>query len=201
MIISLRAAIIPFTVAVLAVVTVLLYKGGLSEESTRAYIRLTAGTSMILFALAWSASSLDRLLPAGRWQPVMSARRRIGIAFAVSHTFHLLGIWLLMQVVLGGNWSEADPVTGGGIYVVIYLMALTSNDYSIRALGGKTWKRLHWAGGYIIWASFTVSYAGKLLEPGSLQHYVFTLLCLALLLIRIFARGARRKLHAAAASP
>ena len=190
---NIRAWIIPFTVFALATAAALCYVSGVGEESVRAYIRLTAGSSMLLFALAWSASSLGVLLPSGAWRPVMRARRRIGIAFAVSHTFHLAGIWVLMQVVLRGDTSEADFLTGGAIYAVIYLMAFTSNDRAVRVLGSKTWKRIHWLGGYIIWVAFTVSYAGKVYEFGALQHYLFALLCLALPALRLAAYFSRRE--------
>ena len=190
---NIRAWIIPFTVAALTAAAAICYGTGLSEEVVRAYIRLTAGSSLLLFALAWSASSLNTLLPGDAWRSVLRGRRRIGIAFAISHSFHLAAIWVLMFPVLGGDTSEADFLTGGAIYSVIYLMALTSNDLSVRMLGAKTWKRLHWAGGYIIWIAFTVSYVGKVFEFGAPQHYLFSALCLALPALRLAAFLSRRQ--------
>lgn len=163
----------------------------MSEEGVRQFIRLTAGSSLLLFATAWSASSLNTLLPAGHWRPVLQARRRIGIAFAVSHSFHLLGIALLVEVAFDGDWSEMELVGGGVIYGFIYLMALTSNDWSVKKLGRRVWKWLHRVGGYVIWSAFTVSYVGNAFEVGALQHWLLGLLCLALVPLRMVAWWSR----------
>lgn len=182
----LKTGIIPFTLASLTTAAFVFATVGMSDEYIRAYIRLTSATSLLLFGLAWSASSINILL-GGRWRRVCMARRRIGIAFAISHTFHLAAIWLLVQVVYGGDWSEFGLLAGGAVYVLIYLMAFTSNDWSVHTLGPTIWKRLHWVGGYVIWGAFAGSYIGNLFTRGTTQYLFFSVLCLALFGVRLAA--------------
>ncbi len=182
---NLKNLAVPVTTLALALAAAACWSSGFTQAGTGAFIRLTAGSSLVLFALAWSASSLHRLLPDGRWRPVMQARRQLGIAFAISHSYHLLGIVVLFHFVWG-DWSEFEVFPGPLIYAAIYAMAFTSNDASVRALG-KHWKRLHTVGGYLIWVAFTVSYVGNAVQTGRPQHYLFAAVCVALLLLRVAA--------------
>ena len=102
--ITLRQAIIPLTFALLLFACGgALLLGDFSEEAIRRTIRWTANCSFLLLCLAFSASAIHRRLPGGQWAGVMAARRRIGLAFALSHTVHLLTIVLLVEVVFAGN--------------------------------------------------------------------------------------------------
>ena len=189
---SLKRWVIPLTLAVmtLAYGWVLVSQGG-TEEAYRQLIRLSATTSLFLFALAWSASSLSVFLPG--WRPVMQARRRVGIAFALSHTFHFAAIAMLVELAFDGDWSQVELVGGGFIYLFIYLMAATSNDAAVRLLGARQWRWLHWVGGYLIWYAFTQSYVGSVALEGRGGHYlVFAALCLGLLLLRVVAFWRKR---------
>lgn len=56
---------------------VVFHEDGLTEHTIRQMIHLTAASSMTLFSLTFSASSLHHFLSRGRWQPVMQARRRL----------------------------------------------------------------------------------------------------------------------------
>lgn len=166
---------------------------GLNEDSARQLIRLTAASSLLLFALAFSASSLQQLLADDRWRPVLQARRRIGIAFAISHSFHLAAIVALVQVAYGGDFSQLGDIVGGAvIYLFIYLMTLTSNDASVRILGARQWKYLHKFGVYLIWIGLTGSYVGGVFERGEFHYWVYSALCIVLLLLRILAFSKRR---------
>ncbi len=185
MALNLKTLVVPVTTLALAIAAFVCWFNGFTEAGTGVFIRLTAGTSLVLFALAWSVSSLHRLLPDGGWRPVMRARRRLGIAFAVSHSYHLLGIIVLFQFVWA-DWSEFEVLPGSLIYAAIYAMAFTSNDASVRTLG-KHWQRLHTVGGYLIWVAFTVSYLGNAVQTGRPQHYLFAVVCVALLLVRVVA--------------
>lgn len=188
---ALKTGIIPFTLASLSTAGFVFATVGMTDENVRAYIRLTSATSLLLFALAWSASSLNTLL-GGRWQRVLQARRRIGIAFAISHSFHFAGIWVLVQLSYSGDWSQFGLLEGGAIYALIYLMAFTSNDWSVRRLGSRNWKRLHWVGGYVIWGAFASSYLGKLYAHGKPEYLFFSALCLLLFALRVSAWRRRR---------
>jgi hypothetical protein len=178
---------------ILAVTTLMVWETlGWTEGAARLLIRLSAASSLLLFALAWSASSLNALLPGG-WLPVLRARRRLGISFALSHTLHFGAIAWLVELAYCGDWSEFDLLGGGLVYAFIYSMALTSNDLSIRILGRRWWRRLHWIGGYVIWIAFTQSYLGSAVFEGRGGYYpLLAVLCLALLTVRVTAYWRRR---------
>ena len=196
-----RAGVIPATLVGMALAGVaVLQQTGATEEAARQLIRLSAISSLLLFSLAWSASSLATFFPSG-WRFVMRARRRIGIAFAMSHTLHFATIAWLVEAFYGGDWSQVELLGGGLIYLFIYLMLLTSNDASVRLLGVRRWRRLHLLGGYLVWIGFTQSYVANALVEGRGGHYpVFAALCVGLLLLRIAAWWRRRPGRAVAAS-
>ena len=58
---------------------------------------------------------------------------------------------------------ERVTIVGGGLaYIFISLLALTSNDWSVKKLGPEVWRRLHLIGSYYIWAIFMNSYLGRI---------------------------------------
>jgi DMSO/TMAO reductase YedYZ heme-binding membrane subunit len=188
-----RTLVIPFTAAALVLVCGgILLPGDSSEEAVRATVRFTAGFSFTLLSLAFSASSVSALLAGESWKPVLRARRRIGIAFALSHTFHLATILLLVQVAYDGDYSQLGPLSAGAfIYTIIYTMAFTSNDASVRMLGARNWKRLHTVGGYILVLAFTGSYLQTALELND-YHWLFVALGAAVILLRLGRRFSKR---------
>ena len=70
----------------------LLSAQGWDAEGIRLVIRATARTSLVLFALAFTAGAMVELLPseATRWQ--RGNRRYLGVSFAVSHLIHAAAI-------------------------------------------------------------------------------------------------------------
>jgi hypothetical protein len=186
---TLKTAVIPTTLALLLLIFgVVLALQGAGEDSARLLIRITAATSLLLFSLAFSASSLNQLLDDGRWHTLLQARRRIGIAFAISHSFHLVAIVALVQIAYDGDFSQLGDVAGGAVvYSFIYLMALSSNDASVRLLGPRQWKWLHKIGVYLIWLALTGSYIANAMDKGGLLYWVYSALCIGLLLLRITA--------------
>ncbi len=186
---SLRTAVVPATILTLSALTLLVIAvDGTGEEAASRLIRISAGTSLLLFSLAWSASSLNTLLPDGRWRPVLQARRRTGIAFAISHSFHLAAIIWLVETGMNGDYGElGDLLPGGTIYLFIYLMLLTSNDYSVRWLGARNWQWLHRIGGYLIWVAMASSYLPSMIAGLGWYYWIYGPLTVALLLVRIAA--------------
>lgn len=154
--------------------------------------RWTARIGLPLFLLAYAASSLGRLRPGPLTRAIWRDRRWWGLGFAASHTVHL---YALIQAVgtSGEERTIASLIPGGLAYVVIYLMALTSNDTAMRALG-KNWKRLHNFGIHYIWLIYLLAYAGRLLDPAVRIEGIYGVtLCLAALGLRIavWRRGRR----------
>lgn len=156
-------ALIGLTALVAAAITAYGYAefGGWNAEGAGAAARYTARFSFPIFIAAWSASALAILWPGG-WRSVMLRRRRaIGLSFAAAHFVHLAAL-LVVVLVFGAERSMATIYGGGFGYVMVALMALTSNDWSVRRIGSRNWKVLHTFGALVIAVIFAVSYAGRL---------------------------------------
>ncbi len=175
------ALIAATTLAGLAIIAYGFSLHGWTEEGAGAAARLTARFSFPIFVLAWSASAIAQLWPGG-WRAVLLRRRRaIGLSFAAAHFVHLGA--LLTAVLAFGVEPKPTTLIGGSFgYVVITLMALTSNDAAVRFLGPQRWKLLHAAGGYVIAAIFAVSYAGRLVTDPPLAIATLSLLGLGVAL-------------------
>ena len=162
---------------------------GWSEEAIRLVIRWTARGAILLFAAAFSAGALRSLWPgeATRW--LLTNRRGLGLSFALVHTVHLLAL-----VALGlefpdpfvGGLNAVTLVGGGLAYVFMGVMAVTSNDASVRRLGPLWWRRIHLVGGWYIWIIFAQSYVPRALL-GTPQDVALAALTLAVPALR-FAR-------------
>lgn len=148
--------------AVTAMVAVILTMDG-GVEGVRLVIRATARTSLVLFLIAFTASSLMRLWPSDATRWIVRNRRWFGLGFAWSHLLHLLAIlWLF------GNYAGQVPappmatLVGGSIaYVFIALMAATSFDGAVRWMGARNWQRLHKVGVWYVWIVFMTSYGKR----------------------------------------
>lgn len=154
---------------------------GWNADAAGAAARYTARLSFLWFVAAWSAAALATLWPGG-WRAVMLRRRRaIGLGFAAAHFVHLAA--LLIVVLLFGGQPSAKTVYAGGVgYVFVALMALTSNNSSVRALGSRNWKLLHTLGALTIAVIFAVSYLGRLEDKPWLAIPALALLGAAVLL-------------------
>src|SRR5690606_37151534 len=88
-------------------------------------------------------------------------RRYMGLSFALAHFLHL-GAIVAYFASIGEMPDVVTIIGGGGAYVFIALLALTSNDWSVRKLGPKAWRRLHLVGISYVWLIFMNSYIGRL---------------------------------------
>ncbi|WP_374525116.1 hypothetical protein [Sphingopyxis sp.] len=149
--------------ALLAMSAIIVAVAGTGIDGTRMLIRATARSSLLLFLAAFTASSLVRLRPAPTTRWMIRNRRWLGLGFAFSHLLHLIAILWLFGAY--GGQTPAPPmrtIIGGGIaYVFILLLAATSWNGAVRALGTQNWHRLHWMGVWYIWLIFMVSYGGR----------------------------------------
>ena len=69
---ELKNIILPATLLFLLLTVVIIFTGdGLAENNIRQMIRVTAASSLALFSLTFSASSLHHFFGDGRWRPVM----------------------------------------------------------------------------------------------------------------------------------
>ncbi|HEV7735330.1 MAG TPA: hypothetical protein VGR62_24370 [Candidatus Binatia bacterium] len=173
------------TAVILALIAATLLESGTGEDGVRAVIRVTARTSVLLFAAAFAARPLRTLWKSSFTAWLRRRRRQVGLAFAVSHLLHLIAI-----VILFARWdastSAVTLVFGGLGYVFILLMAVTSNDASVRWLGARRWSLLHTTGGYLLWIIFANSYIPRAIaEPA---YAPLALLVVGTLVLRIVAR-------------
>ena len=149
-------------------------------------IDATGRSSLILFSIAFTASSIESLWPSSLSRWTLRNRRWIGLSFAASHFIHL-GLIVAMSVLFPdpflGEQSLGQWVFGGLAYVFVLLMAFTSTDQAQHWMGMKNWKRLHFVGSHWIWTVFLLTYL-KHVKEGPLLFYlpflIFTLLTIAI---------------------
>ena len=161
---------------------------GSGEEGIRVLVRSSARSSVLLFSLAFTASSARVLWQNGVTKWLLANRRYLGLSYAASHAIHLLALIALYPASDDFRTSlNAVTLVGGGIaYAFTAAMAATSNDASVAALGRRRWTLLHTVGGWFIWFVFAQSYLPRaFLYPAYLPAAGVVLAVPAL-------RGARR---------
>lgn len=162
-------------------------------DGLRAVIRLTARTSLVLFLLAFSASSLARLFPGAMTGWLLQNRRYVGLSFAFSHAIHFAAIVALARTDYETFHRLTNIVTylGGGLaYVFIVLMVLTSFDRTAALLGHRSWRWLHVTGMWYLWLSFALNFGKRIPQgAGYAVPVSFILLALLLRLLAMRRRG------------
>jgi DMSO/TMAO reductase YedYZ heme-binding membrane subunit len=179
------------TLAVAAIVAVILAVIGTDEAGLRMAIRATARTSVVFFSLAFAASALRRRWPSAATAWLLRNRRQLGVSFAASHAIHLLAILALCGWTWSGLVARTPTATlvGGGIaYVFIVLMTATSFDTTAAWLGPRRWRRLHAIGAWYNWAIFALNFV--VLAFTSPVYWPFAALLAGALAARIAARHA-----------
>ena len=126
------------------------------------WTRYSAHLAFVFLLLAFSASKLKALVNNAQTRGLVRYRRQLGLGFATAHTFHLIALILFLSNLEGYSIDASVAVAGFG-YVVTAVLALTSNDYSVRRLGPVKWKQLHTVGISILMLYFLVAFSGRLL--------------------------------------
>ena len=165
-------------------------------EGVRLVIRATARASLVLFALAFTASAMVELVPSDftRWQ--RRNRRYLGVSFAVSHLIHLVAIVALAGLDNALFWKLTNIgtiVLAGTAYLFIAAMTATSFDRTAAWLGPRRWRLLHLLGGWYIWISFAVAVGKRV--PLDRFYWPMAALVLGAGIVRLVAmwrRGRRR---------
>ena len=164
-------------------------------DGVRLMIRATARTSLVLFALAFTAAALGQLVPndVTRWQ--RRNRRYLGVSFAVSHALHLAALIALVWTDPALFWTFTNPaniVLAGTAYLFIAAMTVTSFDRTAAWLGARKWRLLHLVGGWYIWLSFAAA-IGKRLPQGPV-YWAMMALVVAIAVVRLVAMSRRPKM-------
>jgi sulfoxide reductase heme-binding subunit YedZ len=134
---------------------------GTGQDGLLHLTRYTARFSFLIFITVFATAALAQLFPNDPTRWLRRNRRYMGLSFALAHFLHL-GALTSFFIAIGEAPDIVTIVGGGGAYVFIALMALTSNDWSVRKLGFRNWRRLHLVGIFYVWLIFMNSYIGRL---------------------------------------
>lgn len=175
---------------------------GVSDRGLQLAARYTVRVSFPLFLLAYLAGPLVTLWRSNLTRWLQKNRRYLGLNFAIAHTIHL-GALTAYFVFLGVSPDAATLIGGGLAYALMFAMAATSNDWSVRKLG-TNWRSLHSVGLHYLWLIFLITYLGRLSdgETGDRPEDLFVVgvvgsaLVFGALLVRLIAILKRRQ-HAA----
>ncbi|MCR9241637.1 MAG: hypothetical protein NXH87_09685 [Rhodobiaceae bacterium] len=147
-------------VASLATVIGPLIVFGVSERGLQLAARYTVRVSFPLFLLAYLTGPFVALWRTNLTRWLQKHRRYIGLSFAIAHTIHL-GALTGYFVFIGVSPDAATLIGGGLAYALMFAMAATSNDWSVKKLGAN-WRRLHSIGLHYLWFIFLITYMGRL---------------------------------------
>lgn len=160
---------------------------GFTEEGIRLIIRWTARLSVSSFALAFAGSAIHKLVQTSFSFWIFRNRKFFGISFAVLHLTHLFAL-IALQNFFHPVFVKAavfSLVAGGGAYLFLILMLLTSFERYRELLTFKQWKLLHTVGGYWIFVVFFSSYF-KRVWSGDLSYLPLLSLLIIVLGLRIW---------------
>ena len=129
-----------------------------------AAVRATAVFAFPFWLLAYVAGPVARLAPGPTTRVLRTRRRAIGLAFFVAQYVHLAAIVGLARVEPGILEDPAGVYGGGFGFVMIGLLAATSNDASVKRLGGKAWRRLHAFGQLTLAVVYLATYGPRIAE-------------------------------------
>jgi methionine sulfoxide reductase heme-binding subunit len=171
----------------------------LAEQANLA-ARWTARVALPFFLIAFTAHAVVRLWPSPATRAILRRRRQWGLGFALAHLIHL-GALLFNIIVAAPEPVRVSPaeavagnIPGGTIFLFIILMAATSNDRAVKAMG-RWWSRLHSVGGYAIWAAFVEAYSKRIFYDDlgmQMTGLIFMPLMLIALGLRLWARFGKR---------
>lgn len=119
----------------------------LGPDPTHTVTFFTGRGTLRLLVITLAVTPVRRLIPELGW--LARFRRLLGL-----YAFFYACLHLLTYVWLYAGWSWAAMVddisqrrfitAGLAAWLMLLPLALTSTSWSIRKLGGKNWKRLHW---------------------------------------------------------
>ena len=158
------------------------------------WTRYSAHLAFVFLLLAFSASTLKAVVNNAQTRGLVRYRRQLGLGFATAHTFHLVALILFLSNLEGYSVDASVAVAGFG-YVVTALLALTSNDYSVRRLGPAKWKQLHAIAISILILYFFVAFSGRLLTNFAPIYAVYVALIATAVVAKL--RVKRRTMTAA----
>lgn len=164
---------------------------GFNEESNRLAIAWSARVSVLLFCVAFAASSFHLIIKNSFSWWVFRNRKYWGISFAIIHLIHLFFLGML-QYFFHPVFERAAGgalFAGGMAYLFIVLMLLTSFNRFSKYLSSKQWKYLHKIGGYWIWTIFMSSYWKRVLNLSQYEYLPLAILLVLVLILRFWPKS------------
>jgi DMSO/TMAO reductase YedYZ heme-binding membrane subunit len=154
--------------------------------------RYLARLSFIVFVPIYAASPLAVWFPGPAIRGLLRIRRSLGLGYAIVMGAHVCGI-LAYHATNGSDPIEPVAFALGGLgFVLIAALAATSNDASVRRLGGRRWKRLHLLTLHWLWAIYAFTYLGRIGDRGA-EYLPGLITVFALLALRMSAFRRRRR--------
>ncbi len=184
---SRRNWIVFFGVGLVAAAASLLWIGSheFSDEIVRRPIRHTAQLAFAIYILILVARPLQQILRADWTASLLRKRRLLGVALTSAMTVHLG----LIAYRFGSQPELSYPlfnlVVGGGAYVMLYLMFITSFDGPTRALGPRKWKLLHRTG--LVYAALIFGIPRNLEHAMTWDYWKFGIPFVIAVIVRITA--------------
>lgn len=149
------------------IITVLMIAGIVSAdlsttEGVLFMIRYSVRCSLPWFLIAFTASSLQKLFPTALTVWLLSNRKYFGLAFAYGMLWQLFFIvWLItVYTALFFSFATWFQVFEAFVYMVLFIMALTSFTTFSRHISGVTWRVIHKTGMYLLWFIMVGTYIG-----------------------------------------
>ena len=120
-------------------------------------------------------------------------RRLLGVALTSVMTVHLVLIAYRFGTQPELSYPLLNLIIGGGAYLMLYLMFITSFDGPTRALGPKKWKLLHRTG--LIYAALIFGLPRNLEHAATWDYWKFGIPFVIALIIRLTAWQLSRRQH------
>ena len=128
-------------------------------EAVGYYLRVTARVAFVFFLLAYIARPIAQMTGA---RILLYNRRYLGLAMALAHKVHFSAV--VTYLTISGEAQDWVVLVFAGLaFVVMWLMALTSNDKSVQVLG-RYWRWLHRFGLHYLWLIFMQTWIGVLVS-------------------------------------
>ena len=164
-----------------------------SDEIIRRPLRHTAQLAFLLYVLILVARPMQQILREPWTARMLKNRRLMGVALTSVMTVHLVLIAYRFGTQPELSYPLVNLVVGGGAYVMLYLMFITSFDGPTRALGPKKWKLLHRVG--LIYAALIFGLPRNLEHAVTWDYWKFGIPFVIALIIRLTAWQLSRRQH------
>jgi DMSO/TMAO reductase YedYZ heme-binding membrane subunit len=140
---------------------------GFHEDSFLWTIRTVVKLAFAFFTLSYIASPLHDWRPSRASAFLMRHRATTGAAFAVAQLSAAACasvIWNHWPHIIHAISNPVDRVLGVMVFVWIFIMLVTSNQYSIQKLGRSVWSGIHTYGMIVIWLAYLLDYGRRTVE-------------------------------------